>query len=106
MNDIKTLLVIGASGKTGSAVYKRLLEQLPEEKLKAASRSSSTLFDWNDSSTWKSALEGVSHVYLTYYPDLAIEASAAHITAFCNLASSMNVNHITFWARRTCSSNM
>ncbi|GBL05283.1 NmrA family transcriptional regulator [Glaciecola sp. KUL10] len=100
MNDIKTILVIGASGKTGSAVYKRLLKQLPEEKLKAASRSSSTLFNWNDSSTWKSALEGVSHVYLTYYPDLAIEASAAHITAFCNLASSKNVKHITLLSGR------
>lgn len=100
MNNIKTILVIGASGKTGSAVYKRLLKQLPKNKLRAASRSSSTLFDWNDSATWGAALEDVSHVYLTYYPDLAIEASAAHIKAFCNVASSMNVKHITLLSGR------
>ncbi len=100
MKDIKTILVIGASGKTGSAVYNRLLKHLPNDKLKAASRSSSTQFDWNDATTWEPALQDVSHVYLTYYPDLAIEASAAHIRAFCDLAKLMTVKHITLLSGR------
>lgn len=100
MKDINKVLVIGASGKTGSLVYKGLQDHLPKEKVIAASRNSTTVFDWNDSSTWQTALEGISHIYLTYYPDLAVEASAEHIKAFCDLALSMNVNHITLLSGR------
>ena len=100
MKDIENVLVIGASGKTGSLVCKGLLKHLPEEKVKAASRNASTVFDWNDSSTWEAALEGISHIYVTYYPDLAVEASAAHITELCNLALAMHVKHITLLSGR------
>ncbi|MEP1447975.1 MAG: NmrA family NAD(P)-binding protein [Paraglaciecola sp.] len=100
MNDIEKVLVIGASGKTGSLVYKGLQEHLPKDKVKAASRNSSTVFDWHDDSTWRPALQGISHVYLTYYPDLAVEASASHISEFCQLASSMRVKHVTLLSGR------
>lgn len=100
MNDIEKVLVIGASGKTGSLVYKRLQDHLPIDKVKAASRNSSTLFDWHEPSTWRTALQGISHVYLTYYPDLAVEASADHISEFCNLALSMQVKHVTLLSGR------
>jgi len=100
MKDIEKVLVIGASGKTGSLVYKGLLNHLRKEQVKAASRSASTVFDWNDSSTWESALQGISHIYVTYYPDLAVEASAAHITELCKLALSMDVKHITLLSGR------
>ena len=100
MKDIKKILVIGARGKTGSLVYKGLLKHLPKEKVKAASRSASTVFDWNDPSTWEPALRGISHIYVTYYPDLAVETSAAHITELCNLALAMHVKHITLLSGR------
>jgi len=100
MKDIENVLIIGASGKTGSLVYKGLLKHLPEDKVKAASRSASTVFDWNDSSTWETALQGISHIYATYYPDLAVEASADHIRELCKLALSMHVKHITLLSGR------
>ncbi len=100
MQDIEAVLVIGANGKTGNLVYKGLQKHLPQAKIKAASRSSSTVFDWNDSSTWEAALQGISHIYVTYYPDLAIEASATHIRALCNLALSKHIKHITLLSGR------
>ena len=57
-----TTLVLGASGKTGRRVLARL--RLRGVPVRAASRSSSTRFDWSDPSGWDAALRGVSAVHL------------------------------------------
>jgi uncharacterized protein YbjT (DUF2867 family) len=56
------ILVLGAGGKTGRHVVTRLKELgVP---YRAASRDGTTRFDWNDSDTWDSALEGANGVYI------------------------------------------
>jgi uncharacterized protein YbjT (DUF2867 family) len=98
--EIEKVLVIGATGKTGSRVYQLLCEKLPKQQVKAASRHSENYFDWHDSASWSGALDGVSHVYLTYSPDLAAPASAKHIQDFCDLANALNVKHVTLLSGR------
>lgn len=57
-----TVLVLGATGKTGRRVAARLrMRRVP---VRAASRSAPTPFDWSNSTTWDSALRGVTAVYL------------------------------------------
>ncbi|WP_093154723.1 NAD(P)H-binding protein [Saccharopolyspora antimicrobica] len=56
------ILVTGATGKSGSRVAARLRAAgLP---VRAASRGGEHTFDWADSRTWDSALEGVRAAYL------------------------------------------
>ena len=98
--DIRNVLIIGATGKTGSKVFDLLSNVLPSSQIKAASRSSAVKFDWTDSATWLPALQGVSHVYLTYFPDLAAPTSAEHISSFCTLAKSLDVRHVTLLSGR------
>lgn len=57
-----TTLVLGASGKSGRRVAARLRLRAPPAR--AASRSSSTPFDWSDPAGWDAALQGVSDVYV------------------------------------------
>jgi uncharacterized protein YbjT (DUF2867 family) len=57
-----TTLVLGATGKTGRRVSARL--RLRGTPVRAASRSSSTRFDWTDPSGWDAALLGVTTVYV------------------------------------------
>ncbi|MDF5751554.1 NAD(P)H-binding protein [Spongiactinospora sp. TRM90649] len=66
MNDI---LILGATGKTGRRVTRRLHERnLP---VRAASRSSAVRFDWTDPDTWEPATHGVGAVYLVAPDDPA-----------------------------------
>jgi uncharacterized protein YbjT (DUF2867 family) len=56
------ILVTGATGKSGRRVVRRLRDRgLP---VRAASRNGEHAFDWTDSRTWDSALEGVRSVYI------------------------------------------
>lgn len=57
-----TTLVLGATGKTGRRILPRLrMQGIPA---RAASRSSTTRFDWSDPDSWDAALQGVSTVYV------------------------------------------
>ena len=69
-----TTLVIGAGGKTGRRVTDRLIAA--GRRVRPASRSGKTRFDWEDDATWAPALAGVDAVYITYYPDLAFSGAA------------------------------
>jgi uncharacterized protein YbjT (DUF2867 family) len=56
------ILVTGATGKSGRRVVSQLRARgLP---VRAAARGGEHVFDWTDSDTWDSALEGVGAVYL------------------------------------------
>lgn len=57
-----TILVLGASGKTGRRVAARL--RLRDIDVRSASRSSQTPFDWFDPGGWDTALLGASAVYI------------------------------------------
>ncbi|GAC67203.1 NAD(P)H-binding protein [Gordonia soli] len=57
-----TVLVLGASGKTGRRVAARL--RVMGCPVRTASRSSAHRFDWSDPDTWDPVLAGVGSVYL------------------------------------------
>ncbi|GMA30137.1 NAD(P)H-binding protein [Litorihabitans aurantiacus] len=60
MND--TILVTGATGKTGGRITDLLRSQ--GQEVRAVSRSTSLPFDWRDPDTWPGALDGVKAVYV------------------------------------------
>ena len=86
----QTILILGGTGKTGSRVAKRLADRGLTARL--ASRSSAVRFDWDDSSTWPAALQGVAALYLTYYPDLASPRAAGQIRELAQLAAASGVH--------------
>ncbi len=61
-----TILVLGATGKTGRRLLPRL--RLLGVPVRAASRSSGTRFDWSAPDTWDDALAGVGAIYLVAPP--------------------------------------
>lgn len=102
MNQPKPILVIAATGKTGSRVADRLEAQGHPTRRgsRSASRPGSTPFDWNDRSTWASALEGTRAAYVVYSPDLAVPAAPEAITAFTTLARDLGVEHLVLLSGR------
>ncbi|MEU9351486.1 NAD(P)H-binding protein [Streptomyces griseoloalbus] len=61
-----TVLVLGATGKTGRRVAARL--RLRGTQVRAASRSSRTRFDWADPDGWDPVLQGVTAAYVVPPP--------------------------------------
>ena len=57
-------------------------------------------FDWDDSSTWPAALDGVDTLYLTYYPDLASPRAGGHIRELAQLAVASGVRRIVLISGR------
>lgn len=94
----KPILIIGATGKTGSRVASRLTAR--EISIKAASPNGPTHFDWNDDSTWQSALEEVSAAYVTYYPDLSFPGAAGSVEDFAHLAVASGVKRLILLSGR------
>jgi uncharacterized protein YbjT (DUF2867 family) len=94
----KEILVIGGNGKTGG----RVVQQLRAEghTVRAASRSGSTRFDWNDKRTWEPALQGAGAVYITFQPDLAVPGSVEAITALTDLARKSSVSKLVLLSGR------
>ena len=91
-------LVIGGTGKTGRRVAERLEARGVE--IRIASRSASPSFDWDDPDSWDSALEGVTAVYITYAPDLAMPGATASIRAFVGRAVGLGVERLVLLSGR------
>jgi len=66
------ILVIGATGKTGSRVVSKL--EAKGVAVRRGARRSETPFDWEDTATWAPALSGVSKAYVTYFHDSFLSA--------------------------------
>ena len=102
LNNIKSLkgitLVLGGTGKTGSRVAQRLKTRGVPTRI--ASRSGTTSFDWNDQSTWKAALQGVTAVYISYAPDLAIPGATQAIHDFVGKAVKQGVQRLVLLSGR------
>ncbi|MFE0044832.1 NmrA family NAD(P)-binding protein [Streptomyces albireticuli] len=73
------ILVLGASGKTGSRVLTRLTSL--GHSVRAASRSGATRFDWADRTTWAPALAGVEAVYIVPTETLGLPERADFVAA-------------------------
>ncbi len=91
----ETVLVLGATGKTGRRVARRLTDQGIE--VRKASRPG---FDWDDRSTWTAAVTDVTAAYLTYYPDLAFPGAAEAIRDFSKLAVEHGVRRLVLLSGR------
>lgn len=97
-NSSKTILVLGASGKTGGRVTKKL-EALNID-VRKGSRTATPRFDWEDQHTWAVVLEGVSSVYLTFQPDLAVKGAEDSIDLFVKLARKAGVKKLVLLSGR------
>ncbi len=91
-------LVLGGTGKTGRRVAERLKARGVRTRI--ASRSGTTPFDWNDRSTWETALDGVTAAYITYAPDLAIPGATDAIRAFVGTAREHGVQRLVLLSGR------
>lgn len=95
MNDVtdNRTLVLGATGKTGSRVAQNLINQ--GIAIRTAARSGADVrFDWNDPSTFASALPKVSRVYLV---SPVMRVDFANIVAqFLDQAERAGVRHVTY----------
>ncbi|HET6857590.1 MAG TPA: NAD(P)H-binding protein [Streptomyces sp.] len=87
MND-ETILVTGATGKTGRRVV-RLLEERGAA-VRAVSRSSTPSFDWTNRDAWEPVLRGVTATYLLN-PDLGSPQAAEDIAALARQAAAAGV---------------
>ena len=94
----ETTLVLGGTGKTGRRIAEKL--QARGVKTRIASRSADLPFDWNDRSTWDAALEGVTAVYVSYAPDLAIPGAKDAIRAFVEKAVVHGVQRLVLLSGR------
>ncbi|WP_323771951.1 NAD(P)H-binding protein [Antarctobacter sp.] len=92
------ILVIGATGKTGRRVARRLAARgLP---VRRGSRSSATPFDWEAPETWAPALRGARAAYVTYFPDLAFPGAVEKLESLCETARDMDVEHLVLLSGR------
>jgi len=92
------ILVIGANGKTGQRIAQSLAAQ--GYSVRPGARNATIPFDWNDETTWASALDGVSTVYVSYFPDLAFPGAAEKIEALSALALQKGIRRLVLLSGR------
>jgi uncharacterized protein YbjT (DUF2867 family) len=95
MNNIneRPVLVLGATGKTGSRVAVRLSDQ--GVGIRTASRHGSDVrFDWDDPTTYASALDGARAVYLVA-PVMRMDYAGV-VSDFLDQAERGGIGHVTF----------
>ncbi|QQQ78017.1 NAD(P)H-binding protein [Saccharothrix sp. 6-C] len=90
-----TILVLGATGKTGRRVVPPL-DALGVD-YRAVSRRTEIRFDWSDRSTWARALEGATAVYLV---PPALNLEAAEVAEFVPQAVEAGVRRIVLLSAR------
>lgn len=96
--DDASILVIGATGKTGKRVAQKLRAR--GRSVRHGSRQSTPAFDWQDSATWAAALAGISAAYVSYFPDLAVPEAPSAIGHFCQVAKAAGVQHLVLLSGR------
>ena len=92
------ILVLGASGKTGSRICRKLTDG--GFAVRRGSRSASIPFDWDDEATWGAAVDGVSAVYVCYFPDIAMPGAVERVERFCALAKAAGVGRLVLLSGR------
>ncbi|WP_282693570.1 NmrA family NAD(P)-binding protein [Streptomyces sp. CC208A] len=97
-----TVLVTGATGKTGRRVAERLAERGVTVRAgsRAAAGAGAVRFDWEDEGSWAPALRGADAAYVNYYPDLAAPGAVAAMTAFGAAAAAAGVRRLTLLSGR------
>lgn len=91
-------LVLGAKGKTGSRIVQRL--EALNVPVRFGSRTATPAFDWNDESNWHDCLEGVSTIYISYSPDLAMPGATDSIRSLVAKAKVAGVKKLVLLSGR------
>jgi len=91
-------LILGGTGKTGRRIAERLTTL--GRAVRIGSRSGEPAFDWENQATWAPALRGVTAVYVSYYPDLAVPGAPDVIRAFADLALQHGVRRLVLLSGR------
>ena len=87
------VLVLGATGKTGSRVAQKLADRgIPVRR--AARTGADIRFDWSDPTTFESALRGVAGVYLVS-PVLRVDFAGV-VSRFLDEAERAGVRNVTY----------
>ena len=95
---VQPILVLGATGKTGARIANRIEARgLP---VRRGSRGAAIPFDWNAPETWGAVLQGVSAVYISYYPDIAVPGAVETVAAFTRQARAAGVRKIVLLTGR------
>lgn len=92
------ILVTGGTGKTGRRVVERL--NLAGREVRVGSRNAPIPFDWERPETWAKALEGMSAVYLSYQPDLAVPGALETVRAFLQEAMRAGTSKVVLLSGR------
>ncbi|MFB8755311.1 NmrA family NAD(P)-binding protein [Streptomyces nigra] len=91
-----TVVVTGASGRTGSRVARAA--GAAGFTVRAASRA--TGFDWADPSTWEGTLRGADAAYLMYPTDIGDPAAAKGVGALALQAVGLGVRRLVLLSAR------
>ncbi len=94
----QTILVLGATGKTGSRIVTRLEDS--GHAVRRGSRNSKTPFDWEKPQTWPAILDGVSAAYISYFPDIAFPGAVEQVAAFSALAREKGLQRLVLLTGR------
>ena len=89
----RLVLVLGATGKTGSRVAGRLSERGVSVRT-AARRGADIHFDWNNPATFEGALQGVTRVYLVS-PVMRVDFAGV-VSDFLDQAERAGVQNVTY----------
>lgn len=92
------ILIIGATGKTGSRVAMKL--EAKGVPIRRGARRSETPFDWEDPATWPAVLSGIAKAYVTYFPDLAFPGAIEKLEAFVTVAVECGLKHMVLLSGR------
>lgn len=90
------IVIIGGAGRTGSRIHDRLTARGHTARL--ASRR--TGFDWEDTDTWRPALEGAEAAYVCFTPDLAFPGVPEKMAALGRLAHDGGVRRLVLLSGR------
>lgn len=91
-------LIIGSSGKTGSRILSKL-EQL-DYPVRLGSRNAKPSFDWEKPENWESVIQGVTQVYISFQPDLAVPSSLASIQQLVDICKKNQVKRLVLLSGR------
>ncbi|MGI9546419.1 MAG: NmrA family NAD(P)-binding protein [Flavobacteriaceae bacterium] len=86
------VLVLGGTGKTGRKVVEGLT--FLGQEVRVGSRSANPSFDWQNTSGWAAALEGIDKVYITFQPDLAVPGALEAIEGLTRQAKKSGVKKL------------
>lgn len=94
----QSILVTGGKGKTGRKVAQKLIQL--GHTVRIGSRSETPAFDWNNPETWAAALQGMTGVYITYQPDLAVPQALETIKNFTAFALKAGIKKMVLLSGR------